>query len=150
MHHTTATPEMRDLIVDLGKAHRGFWRSAILGERLEIRVLGFEGGIPELRKRIKEKEAIVAKYKKALRACEKQLELEAAEVLGIPDLPNRIKQRLVRMGCRTRMDVHLTTIWKHENPGWGRKSEDVFNEWKDKRFDEDYAQEKLKRGDEDL
>lgn len=134
------TAEMKVLIEDLKWKYRGIWYvDRFLITSIDKRILGKEGGIPKLKNDIKDLEASLKDCKKALNACEKQLKVEAAEIYAIPDLPNRIKERMVRMGCRTRMDIHLTTVWRYRTHWWGRVSERQLSEWKDRHFSEDRA-----------
>ena len=138
---TTSTPEMKELIADVRKAFGAlFWSKDRFWYVERPILLGEDGGIPALIKDLKGVEAALDTYKKALRACEKQLRTEAAEIYAIVDLPMRIKSRLARMGCRTRVDVHLTRIWCYDTPGWGRKSEQVLKEWQRKHWSKDYGE----------
>jgi len=142
MKVTTPTPEMRELIDELRIKYRIFWYSDSLANHLDAKILGKDGGIPMLKREIKAIQQGIDEYRKALCACGRQLRKEAAEIYSIPDLPMRIKDRMVRMGCRTRMDVHLSTLYVFNTKGWGRKSEAVLREWKDRHWSSDYAKDK--------
>lgn len=141
--HTRPTKEMEGLIDNLKMKYRIFWSADILIKDIGKRVMGEDGGIDAIKKDVKAIEEGIAEYKEALRACGKRLRLEAAQVYGIPDLPMRIKDRMARMGCRTRMDIHLTTVWRYRTKGWGRKSEDVLSRWKQEHRSRDHAAHKL-------
>lgn len=145
-HRPAVTPEMKEFISALWKGYRHITAAISLFDDMEGRILGDNGGIPELRKGLKEVEKYCQEYRKGLRICEKQLEIEAAEVYAIPDLPKRIKSRLVRLGCRTRMDVHLINVYAYNTPGWGRKSESVLNEWNRAHWVDDYEEYQKQTG----
>lgn len=136
---TTSTPEMKELIADVRKAFGAlFWSRDRFWYVERPILLGEDGGIPALIKDLTAVEAALDTYREALRACAKQLRTEAAEIYAIPDLPMRVKNRLARMGCRTRMDVHLTRIHCYNTPGFGRKSEQTLREWKHEHWRADH------------